>query len=349
MHNTKDKQKEIVNSNNQRLVWLDQARGFCILLVLLGHIQTTPSTLWALIYTFHMPLFFVISGYLWDDKNLFKYSFKVFLYRKFNKLIVPYFKIAGVCLILWGGVVPIITSVFSRDKLEIDSYLLQLCKYLYGILYSIGDVDCMPNCSPIWFLTAFFCSNIFWYLYRKTNSNLKHGKFNLMVLFLIALLGYSVSLIQRLPWNINSAIIGCYFMGVGYEIKKLELYKYTRYCLFIPIVLGIYYFFNHDIPYVGMAKNIYEGYWLILLISSMTCLFYIQVFYNLNKYLTRCTFLKNVSQNSIGYFGYDGSTKILGSIPVVGTYWICFWFVKIVVLSSFVKAVNKFNIRKYFY
>lgn len=54
-----------------RLLWADALKGVLILLVVLGHsIQNTIGDacyinhLWNIIYSFHMPAFMAISGYL---------------------------------------------------------------------------------------------------------------------------------------------------------------------------------------------------------------------------------------------------------------------------------------------
>ena len=54
-----------------RKVWIDSLKGILILLVVLGHsIQNTlkegcyDNYWWNLIYSFHMPAFMAISGYL---------------------------------------------------------------------------------------------------------------------------------------------------------------------------------------------------------------------------------------------------------------------------------------------
>lgn len=56
--------------NNNRLEYIDKLRGFAIFLVVLGHIYL-PYTdeggrhpIAEMIYSFHMQLFFFISGYL---------------------------------------------------------------------------------------------------------------------------------------------------------------------------------------------------------------------------------------------------------------------------------------------
>ena len=62
----------------QRLIWADSLKGWLILLVILGHaIQQTlgadcdSNHLWNLIYSFHMPAFMAVSGWLayWGLKH----------------------------------------------------------------------------------------------------------------------------------------------------------------------------------------------------------------------------------------------------------------------------------------
>lgn len=55
----------------KRLVWADSLKGWLIILVVLGHaIQNTLGVecdndhLWNIIYSFHMPAFMAISGFL---------------------------------------------------------------------------------------------------------------------------------------------------------------------------------------------------------------------------------------------------------------------------------------------
>lgn len=332
--------------DKRRVVWLDQARGWCIVLVLLGHISTLPSYLWALIYSFHMPFFFMASGFLWDDLTFDKYGFKEFLIKKFNGLIIPYLKISTICMVIWGIIVPMATS----PDHSVQPFFLQMGKYLLGIVYSYGDVDYMPKCSPIWFLTAFFCSSLYFYSYRRIILRFKNkGGADFIGLLIIAFVGYLSTLAPKMPWNIDTAIIGCFFMGIGYEIKKIKLYKYFRFGFIIPIVLCVFYYIYQDIPVVSMNKNRYEGYWLILPICIITCLFVFQFFYAFRKYLSKGRFLEYFSFNSIGYFGYDGSTMVLGLIPYIGNHWLVFWLLKVVILTLFVKVVNRLKIRKLFY
>lgn len=63
---------------NNRIEYVDILRGFAIFLVTFGHIMERSgyheSPLFAFIYSFHMPLFFCISGFICDyvyDKRCF--------------------------------------------------------------------------------------------------------------------------------------------------------------------------------------------------------------------------------------------------------------------------------------
>lgn len=56
-----------------RLEELDIARGIGILLVIMGHLYSQSSTLnniQKFVYTFHMPLFFIIAGCTFTKKRI---------------------------------------------------------------------------------------------------------------------------------------------------------------------------------------------------------------------------------------------------------------------------------------
>jgi fucose 4-O-acetylase-like acetyltransferase len=80
---------------NTRLNFIDIARAICIILVVIGHYLPDNSPNWYVtmndvIYSFHMPLFMFVSGYVyWATRKPVKY--KDFVWRKFQRLIIPYF------------------------------------------------------------------------------------------------------------------------------------------------------------------------------------------------------------------------------------------------------------------
>lgn len=74
-------------NTGKRILWIDYAKSICIYLVLLGHAHASqPVT--DFIYTFHMPLFFFLSGCLFSFEK--HPNFKEFAIKRFKGLMVPY-------------------------------------------------------------------------------------------------------------------------------------------------------------------------------------------------------------------------------------------------------------------
>lgn len=51
---------------NNRIEWIDMAKGYGVILVILGHFGLEKLGYW--IYSFHMPLFFFLAGYVFKEK-----------------------------------------------------------------------------------------------------------------------------------------------------------------------------------------------------------------------------------------------------------------------------------------
>lgn len=87
---------------DQRITYIDNLKGFAILMVVLGHsIQKSSDILlyqplFKLILSFHMPLFMAISGYCGFKT---KFDFWHSTTKRFKRLIIPYF-VWGIIAIL---------------------------------------------------------------------------------------------------------------------------------------------------------------------------------------------------------------------------------------------------------
>lgn len=75
-----------------RIPWIDFAKGTAIYLVVLGHviqyIFPENALLFKIIYSFHMPLFFVLSGFTFTNNT--EQSYSVFVKNKIKSLGKPY-------------------------------------------------------------------------------------------------------------------------------------------------------------------------------------------------------------------------------------------------------------------
>lgn len=149
--------------------WLDGLKGFAILLVILGHVlsgyldaDTFPEAYYSFyelrtwIYSFHMPLFFIISGYTFTlayyrDGKLRKEGF----FRQMVNLLWLYVLFS---LLQWGikQLVPeLVNEVYTEETLK-NMFREPLGNFWYiyvlFIFYGIGALVRLPRWPGIWAL-----------------------------------------------------------------------------------------------------------------------------------------------------------------------------------------------------
>lgn len=81
--------------NPNRIAWVDVAKGIAILLVIIGHTVNFGSATRNFIFSFHMPLFFILSGYTFKLAG----DFPVFFQRVkklIRHLIYPSLIVSGI-------------------------------------------------------------------------------------------------------------------------------------------------------------------------------------------------------------------------------------------------------------
>lgn len=136
----------------ERIQWLDALRGIGIFLVVLGHAPIAPS-LSFFIFLFHLPLFFFVSGCLFNAPQ--GQSCGSFLKKKFNSLLVPYvwFSLLSIAALLFAALVrgtlisvriePILESFFlaRRNHITYNAALWFLpCLFLIESIFCLLQV-----------------------------------------------------------------------------------------------------------------------------------------------------------------------------------------------------------------
>ena len=86
-------------------------KGICILLMVIGH-SACPKAIKDWLYMFHMPFFFFVSGYLFNEKQL--HSFGPFLKKKIKSLWWPFFK--------WNIIFILLHNLLFRLGIEVQEY-----------------------------------------------------------------------------------------------------------------------------------------------------------------------------------------------------------------------------------
>ncbi|WP_348717374.1 acyltransferase [uncultured Alistipes sp.] len=149
-------------SGRERQGWIDAMRGFAIFLVVVGHIEmfmlepVEESVLVRIIYLFHIPLFFFISGYLSMNKAD-KMSWPEFgksLLNSFRRLVLP----AMIFFVLLNWIDPYYATLSSLpDKLYsgfFGGYWFTLV--LFYILVVISVIRSLFRVGSPWFAIIVF-------------------------------------------------------------------------------------------------------------------------------------------------------------------------------------------------
>ena len=129
-----------------RLSWVDNSKAIGIVLVVTGHTVGLGEPVYKYIYSFHIPLFFFLSGFLLKQKHL-KTEFFTFAKEKFKVLIIPYLSFWVISYLYW------LPTHSMRGQSSTYSDLSLYAPFI-GLLYGINET-LYPN-VVLWFFTALY-------------------------------------------------------------------------------------------------------------------------------------------------------------------------------------------------
>ncbi len=90
-----------MKENTKRLDYIDCAKGIGILLVVVGHHLQDSEPILRWIYSFHMPLFFIVTGYLYAGRDK-KSSVTEAIMNGTRNLLYPYLTLSTVVILWWA-------------------------------------------------------------------------------------------------------------------------------------------------------------------------------------------------------------------------------------------------------
>lgn len=195
--------------DNRRDTLIDALKGTAIILVVLGHaIQYNltdfdSNIIFKIIYSFHMPLFMFLSGYL--SFNIKKFDVN-FLVKKFKSLVIPF--------VLWY-----IISYWVQKYYVSVNFIEYITRWIKSPDYGL------------WFLWVLFLNFCLLYLFIKLNKYLHDFAF-IIGIFLVYKVPITILGVYQLKWYI------IFFIG-GYLVAKYMgiIKKYKCKILIISIVV----------------------------------------------------------------------------------------------------------------
>ncbi|OXN01184.1 acyltransferase family protein [Bifidobacterium vansinderenii] len=188
----------------KRVEYMDAAKGIGILAVVIAHIDIDmlhgKNLFDIALYTFHLPLFFLISGYFFSCRG----DFKSFALKKSRAYLIPY-AFAAVVITVFELFAQCVIS--HRPILEVGSYLL-------------GGFIMQRRFTTLWFLAALFVSElVFWALIRLLGDNARRLLAACAALGTLGIL-YNEFVRVFLPWNLDVVPVILLYLAIGYTCRK---------------------------------------------------------------------------------------------------------------------------------
>ena len=254
--------------------WVDSLKGFAIILVVLGHIS---SPLSSLIYSFHMPLFFIASGFFLNPTNELKSE----IIKSFKRLFRPFF-----IYLTLGFIIEFLKRFYlDREQLKFEDFVGALIYMDYDRL--IGTYAFV-----LWFLPALFIGKTLVYLI------LKYSRFLILEISLIAiafLIGYNFNF----PLAIDDGLISAPYIFIGYYFYKNKgvlANKTIAVVLLIPLLLIP---LVYGVPELNISTKYYES---ILINFIWTCTLSFLLFILFSKLKFNIKALEYLGINSLHIF-----------------------------------------------
>ena len=205
----------------ERIAYVDAAKASAIILMVIGHCYWKHGIPYvdSWIYSFHMPLFFIISGMFIKDlslsQGLHKYS---------KAYLKPYFI---TCLLIAG--INLSGTALCHSETTEEALKTEIIKIFFASGYAQGEelFATTPAIGCLWFLFAMFWACTI-YSFLKKHFDVIQRMVWVFVIFALAY--FSIQKI-RLPFSFQAGCSAVFYLWVGDMVKsysfmeKMERFK----------------------------------------------------------------------------------------------------------------------------
>lgn len=351
---------------------IDILKGIGILLVVIGH-SGCPQLLSDIIYSFHMPLFFIASGWFFSDKCLS--NKKLFFEKKVRNLYLPFVKWSVIFLLLHNVLfyLGVINSEYGTITGETNELLSikDIILHLFGITLQMRGYDGLLG--AYWFIRALFVGLlVLCYCSWLVNKLVHNTKVSIAFLGIVSAgLGGSILLFETpipfWPQGGYREMMAIAFICVGFFLRRVEINSsiFVASLLLFGTVVWIH-------P-TSMNQSVTYHEWYTIIVSG-TCGYIVT--YRLSKFINLHLNLLDIVFSRLGRESFYILTfhfllfkpfslciallngldwKMVGSYPIVWQinspwYWIAYSIssVGLIILLLTVVRFSSFSLRKFF-
>ncbi len=236
----------VVTEIKNRDKTMDVARGIAIMVMIMGHtgcgIPFFDFSLWY--HAWHMPIFYIVSGYFFSGRNS---DIQSFIAKKARQLLVPF--------AFWLAFDYVYYFFQSYDWEYIKNNLLNAC-----FVWPTGCKG-FPVAGALWFLPALFSLEAIYIVMTRLFTNKKIFYIMAVVVGFCGMAAAKCGM--YLPFGIDAALVGVPFMAVGELLWTNRSHRFVkelmnmRWYVFLPvfIIVNLLFFYNGSVNFRGTYSN----------------------------------------------------------------------------------------------
>lgn len=265
----------------KRKKYLDIAKGIGIILVVWAHASGPGSRY---INLFHMPMFFFISGLLFNERN----SCEQFIANKIKSLYIPF--------LTWNLIFYLIEYSLSRN---IENKEFNLDSFLNVVFQIEAGVNKSSFLGATWFLAAlFWISIIYKCIYVFLN---KYIKYTATCIVGISLISTIVAINITIPYFLSRTIICSLFYSSGFLLKQfMENIIHSQWKNYFAVALFLIFLLLNKDNFCNMGQNVYANKLNFLIGAFIASVSVILLSYGMEEKMLRVSdFFAFIGKNSM--------------------------------------------------
>lgn len=316
----------------KRIQELDTAKGIGILLVILGHSlilgggeHVLSSIIQYSIFSFHMPLFVVVTGLTLNVENR---DIKYFIKHKAKTILLPYY-------LFWTPYL-LFEILVENQRYDLRDIITSLLAFRTAFT------------SGYWFFPALFISELIVWVVHKLFLNKWERTLSCIIFLMINMLLKKYNII--LPFCIEESLVFCSFIEIGMLLSKrikllLTLESEKRKLVFWKIIPA----FTLSIVVVLLNRLYYSIYdstipdIFILLVTGTLGTILVLLFCS---FIGNCKIINYIGLNSLLFYGVHYFPLRLFNFEInfsVGNYWLTIAVKIILIICSSLLAIFIIN------
>lgn len=306
--------------NKDRIEWIDYSKAIAIILVIVGHAISEYSLdfpiLEKIIYSMHMPLFFLLSGYVFKIKE--NQTNKQYIINKIKRILIPYI---GFCVLIT------ICHIAEVLILHGDRAFFEKLFSVSGIINTIF-MTTKSIFSNLWFLPCILIAEIMLnYIFRYVKNTFATKILCIFPGIVVLIANINIPL----PLCFCTALVAIFYLYVGYELRegKFNLKKSKAVLIVSTLIFVIasiieIMYFNYGELEISFY-NLQITYPILFLVTSISGSILVM---EISMCMKLCKVLDIIGKNTLYIYGLHfisqnvikiifGKLEIMRNFPIV--------------------------------